>query len=70
MLKENPERWAKCLSNEWGRLSLGNFNNVVYDYRPLKDEKWRVRLVVGGDKLVYEADSGSPTTDMVETFFF
>ena len=37
------------------------------DYRPLKDQKWRVRIVVGGDKLPYEYDSGSPTTDLVES---
>ena len=37
------------------------------DYRPLKDQKWRVRIVVGGDQLPYEYDSGSPTTDLVES---
>ena len=39
----------------------------VCDERPLKDEKWRVRSVVGGDKLDYNMDSGSPATDLVET---
>ena len=33
----------------------------------MKDEQWRIRLVVGGDKLEYEFDSGSPTTDLTET---
>ena len=90
--KENPTRWFKALSNEWGRLSHGNDAGVEYtdtieyiahtevpknekvtyasfvcDCRPLKDEQWRVRLVVGGDKLPYDSDSGSPTTDMIET---
>ena len=43
------------------------YASFVCDYRPLKDEKWRVRLVVGGDKLEYELDSGSPATDLTET---
>ena len=37
------------------------------DYCPLKDEQWRVRLVVGVDKLVYSSNTGSPAKDMVET---
>ena len=37
------------------------------DYRPLKDEKWRICIVVGGDKLPYDADSGSPTTNLIKT---
>ena len=41
--------------------------SFVCDHRPLKDEQWRIRLVVGGDKLEYEFDSGSPTTDLTET---
>ena len=39
----------------------------VCDYRPLKSEQWRVRLVVGSDRLPYESDSGSPATDIIET---
>ena len=37
------------------------------DNKPLKDEPWRVRVVVGGDKLTYAEDAGSPTTDMFKT---
>ena len=37
------------------------------DHRPLKEEKWRIRIVVGGDKLEYEFDSGSPAANMLET---
>ena len=37
------------------------------DKIPLKDEKWRVRLIVVGGKLEYEFDSGSPTTDLIES---
>ena len=43
------------------------YASFVCDHRPLKDEKWRIRLVVGGDKLPYNADSGSPATDLLET---
>ena len=37
------------------------------DHRPLKDEKWRIRCVIGGDKLPYDNDSGSPAIDLIET---
>ena len=30
LLTGNPTRWARSLSNEWGRLSLGNENGVEY----------------------------------------
>ena len=30
------------------------YGSLVCDYRPLKDEKWRVRLIVGWNKLPYE----------------
>lgn len=43
------------------------YASFVCDHRPLKDETWRIRLVVGGDKLPYNADSGSPATDLLET---
>ena len=43
------------------------YASFVCDHRPLKDEQWRIRLVVGGDKLSFEADSGSPATDLLET---
>ena len=43
------------------------YANFVCDHRPLKAEPWRVRLVVGGDKLEYSLDSGSPTTTLLET---
>ena len=37
------------------------------NYRPLKTEKYRIRLVVGGDKLDYNGDSGSPAASLLET---
>ena len=43
------------------------YANFVADYRPLKSEPYRIRLVVGGDKLEYHADSSSPAATMLET---
>ena len=43
------------------------YASFVCDYRPLKEEKYRVRLVVGGDKLHYSDDAGSPTATLIET---
>ena len=43
------------------------YAQFVCDHRPLKTEEWRVRIVVGGDKLRYDEDAGSPTTNLVET---
>ena len=37
------------------------------DYRPTKPDPYRTRITVGGDKLIYPDDPGSPTTDMVES---
>ena len=39
----------------------------VCDYRPLKPEQYRVRLVVGGDGLDYSEDAGAPAASMLET---
>ena len=43
------------------------YASFVCDHRPLKTEPWRVRLVVGGDQVNYAEDTGSPTTDLIET---
>ena len=43
------------------------YASFVCDYRPLKSEPYRVRIVVGGDKLSYGEDAASPATDMLET---
>ena len=39
----------------------------VCDYRPLKNEKWSVRLVVGVDKFPYELGACFPAASMLET---
>ena len=92
LMKKDPIKWGKALSNEWGRLAQGNKHGVVAtntilfitkdeipqgrdityasfvcDYRPLKSEPFRIRIVAGGDCLSYGEDSGSPATDLLET---
>lgn len=43
------------------------YATMVCDYRPLKSEKHRCRLVVGGDKLPYTADAAAPAANLLET---
>ena len=40
---------------------------MVCDYRPLKEEKFRVRLTIGGDKLEYLEETSSPAANLLET---
>ena len=42
------------------------YAQCVCDHRPLKPEKYRVRIVVGGDKLDFEVDAVSPSINLVE----
>ena len=42
------------------------YASFVCDHRPLKPEPFRVRIVVGGDKLMYEYDAGSPAASFLE----
>ena len=43
------------------------YASFVCDHRPLKSEPWRVQIVVGGDKLTYSNDTGSPAASLLET---
>ena len=43
------------------------YGNFICDHRPLKSEPWRIRLTVGGDKLSYDDDPGSPAASLLET---
>ena len=43
------------------------YATYVVDYRPLKNEQYRVRITVGGDRLVYLDDAGSPAANLIET---
>ena len=43
------------------------YASFVCDHCLLKTEKWRVRIFVGGDRLTYSHDTGSPATSLPET---
>ena len=42
------------------------YATFVLDYRPLKGEPYRVRITVGGDRLTYSDDAGSPAANLME----
>ena len=43
------------------------YTNIVCEYYQLKDEPYRVRLTVGGDKLDYIGETSSPAANLFET---
>ena len=43
------------------------YANFVCNYRPLKSDQYIILLLVGGDKLDYALDAGSPAASMLET---
>ena len=43
------------------------YANFVCDHRPLKEEKYRVRMTIGGDKLEYQHETASPAASLIET---
>ena len=43
------------------------YASFVCDIKPHKKETHRVRLVVGGDRLTYDDDAGSPAASLIET---
>ena len=43
------------------------YATYILDYRPLKDESYRVIVIVGGDRLIYLDDAGSPAENLMET---
>ena len=38
---------------------------MVCDFRPLKEEKYRVRMMVGGHQLAYGHDAGYPVANLL-----
>ena len=46
------------------------YANPVCDYRPRKYDPYCIRLTIGGDKLPYPSDSGSPAAILLEAIFF
>ena len=43
------------------------YANMVCDFRPGKDDPYRTRLTIGGDKLDYYGNSASPAASLLET---
>ena len=43
------------------------YATFVCDHRPLESEQWRVRIVIGSDKLTCPYDTGLPVADLLET---
>jgi hypothetical protein len=43
------------------------YANAICDYRPTKDDPWRVRLTVGSDKLDYPGDPGAPAASLLDS---
>ena len=43
------------------------YANFICDHRPLKAEKFCVRMTIGGDKLDYPDSTASPTASLLET---
>ena len=48
----------------WGKKV--RYTNMICDYRPLKKEKYRVRLTFGGDILEYEGNASSRVSSLLE----
>eukprot|EP00804_Cyclotella_cryptica_P020749 CCRYP_016588-RA/>CCRYP_016588-RA protein AED:0.03 eAED:0.02 QI:0/0/0/1/1/1/3/0/1217 len=40
---------------------------IVANYRPKKEDPYRIRLTVGGNRITYPGDCGTPTADMLTT---
>ena len=54
-------------SHEVPKAQQVTYAAFTCDYRPLKTETHRIRLVVGGDRLVYDEDAGAPAASLLET---
>ena len=46
------------------KVTYGSF---VCNFKPLKKEQYRIRLVAGGDILMYDEDTGAPAASLIET---
>ena len=49
-------------ADRWRDITYGR---VVVNYRPEKDDPYRTRLTVGGDKVNYPGNCGTPTVDLL-----
>ena len=42
------------------------YANIVCDYRPLKDDTYRLKLTVGGDRLIYPGYPSAPAASFLD----
>ena len=47
------------------RFTDVTYGKINYNYREQKEEKNRTRLTVGGDRINYPGDCGTPTADLL-----
>ena len=62
-----PTPLSSCLEKNVPNDKNITCATIVCDCMPPKDEKFRVRITTGGDRLHYHLDSGSPSTNLLET---
>eukprot|EP00804_Cyclotella_cryptica_P011576 CCRYP_012089-RA/>CCRYP_012089-RA protein AED:0.20 eAED:0.20 QI:0/0/0/1/1/1/3/0/784 len=43
------------------------YGRIAANYRPEKEDPYRIRLTVGGNRITYPGDCGTPTADMLTT---
>ena len=55
---------AKSAVPSGRKVTYGSF---VCDFKPLKEQQYRIRLVAGGDKLDYDDDPASPTASLLQS---
>jgi len=53
---------SKVPADRWRDITYGR---VVVNYRPEKDDPYQTRLTVGGDRVNYPDDCGTPTVDLL-----
>ena len=49
-------------AHHWRDITYGR---IVVSFRPTKDDPSRTRLTLGGDRIVYPGDCGTPTVDLL-----
>ena len=59
--------WSLSPKKMYHKIKKVTYCSFVCDICPFKKETHRVRLVVGGDKLECEFDTGSPAASMLDT---
>ena len=58
---------ADILVDLWKDVTYGR---IVFSYRPEKSDPNRTRLTVGGDRVNYNGDCGTPTADLLTVKLF